>query len=237
MLIKGEEMKKLITSLSVTALLCSVAIAQDAKMANKNFRAVSPKDAQIVQKGESKMFCNVCGMTLPMFYKTNHAANIEGQTHQYCSIHCAHEEAMSKNTELKDVKVVDNSSLTFIDVNTAYYVVGSKKPATMAVISKYAFATKEKALAFASQFGGKIMKYSQLEKEVKAGLEAEMNMIKKRQHKMAMMGKKIYNKMCKNTEKRFDSVGMAKTFIKQNNLCGNLKGKPFQQVGLFLAGK
>jgi YHS domain-containing protein len=211
--------------------------AQNQSKMKKNYRAVPANQAQIVQQGETKLFCNVCGMTLPMFYKTNHAADIDGKTYQYCSIHCAHEDAMKKAKEATNMKVVDNTSLKFIDVNSAYYVVGSNKPATMSMVSKYAFATKKAAQDFASQFGGKIMQFKELSEEVKAGLSAQIAMIKKKQHKMAMMGQKIYKKMCKATDKRFQSPALAKAYIQQNMLCGKLKGKPLQQVGLFLAGK
>jgi hypothetical protein len=54
---------------------------------------------------------------------------------------------------------------------------------------------------------------------------------------MAKMGKKIYNKKCKATDKRFDNPALAKVFIKQNKLCGNIKGKPFQAVALYLSGR
>jgi len=54
----------------------------------KNFRAVPMQEAKILQDGEEKMFCPKCGMTLPMFYKTNHLATIDGKTKQFCSMHC-----------------------------------------------------------------------------------------------------------------------------------------------------
>ncbi|MEA3289254.1 MAG: hypothetical protein U9Q04_03645, partial [Campylobacterota bacterium] len=58
-----------------------------------NYRAVPSSQATILQKGDQKMYCPVCGMTLPMFYKTNHAASDHtGHDKQYCSIHCAAED-------------------------------------------------------------------------------------------------------------------------------------------------
>ena len=93
-------------------------------MKMKNFRAVPMKKAEILQSGKGKMFCTVCGMTLPMFYKTNHAAKIDGKVHQYCSIHCMVEEAAKHGMNPVDPQVVDNTTLKFIDANQAYYVVG-----------------------------------------------------------------------------------------------------------------
>lgn len=202
-----------------------------------NYRAVPMEKAQIVQTGKTKKFCNVCGMTLPMFYKTNHAAKIDGKTHQYCSIHCMHEDAMHQGKKVTAPQVVNNDTLKFISTSDAFYVVGSKKPATMAMVSKYAFGSKKTAEAFSKKFGGKVVNYAEVSKEVEAGLKKDIAMIKKRQAKAAKKGEQIYNKMCKKTDKRFSNAGEAKAFIMQSKMCGKIKGKPFQQVGLFLAGK
>ncbi|DAB33652.1 MAG TPA: hypothetical protein CFH82_09465 [Sulfurospirillum sp. UBA12182] len=205
--------------------------------ANQDFRVVSPKDAQILQEGKAKMFCPVCGMTLPMYYKTNHAANVKGKVHQYCSIHCMHEEAMLAGEAIQNPQVVDNDSLKFIAATSAYYVVGSNKPGTMSTVSKYAFAKEASAQNFAKEFGGEVMDYTQVSKVVSEGLSADIKMIKKRQAKAADMGKKIYEKVCKQTPQRFTSVADAKVYLDESGICGKLKGKEFQQVGLFLAGK
>jgi nitrous oxide reductase accessory protein NosL len=202
-----------------------------------NYRAVPMEKAEILQSGKTKKFCNVCGMTLPMFYKTNHVAKVDGKTHQYCSIHCMHEDALNKGKKVTAPQVVDNDTLKFISTNDAFYVVGSKKPATMAMVSKYAFGTKKTAEAFAQKFGGKVLSYEEVAKEVEAGLKKDITMIQKRQAKAAQKGEQIYNKMCKKTDKRFDNAGQAKAFIKESKLCGKIKGKPFQQVGLYLSGK
>jgi nitrous oxide reductase accessory protein NosL len=55
--------------------------------------------------------------------------------------------------------VVDAKTLCFIPALSAYYVVGSNKPATMSKTSKYAFAKKSDAQAFAKAYGGKVMKF------------------------------------------------------------------------------
>ena len=81
------------------------------------------------------------------------------------------------------------------------------------------------------------MNFEETKKLVKAGLAKDIAATKKRQAKAAKMGAKIYKKMCKPTDKRFKTAAEAKTYLREHKLCGNLKGKPFQQVGLFLAGK
>ena len=229
-------MKKILLILVAFSLFL-VAGDMQKNMKMKNFRMVPMQKAQILQNGKGKMFCTVCGMTLPMFYKTNHAAKIDGKVHQYCSIHCMVEEAEKHGMDPVDPQVVDNTTLKFISADKAYYVVGSKKPATMSMVSKYAFGTKSAAETFAKKFGGKIMNYSTVLKIVKKHLKKEMMGIKKKQAKMAKMGKKIYNKKCKMTNKRFANPALAKTYIKGHNLCGKIKGKPFQAVALYLSGR
>ncbi|MBE0490971.1 MAG: nitrous oxide reductase accessory protein NosL [Sulfurospirillum sp.] len=205
--------------------------------ANQDFRVVADKKATILQEGKAKMFCPICGMTLPMFYKTNHAADVDGKTHQYCSIHCMFEEAMLKNVPISNPQVVAVDTLLFMPASNAYYVMGSSKPATMATVSKYAFSTQQNAQAFAKEFGGEILSYEAVSQKVTTALAADIAMIQKRQAKSAKMGEKIYNQMCKNTQQRFDNPADAKVFLQESEICGKLKGKEFQQVALFLANK
>jgi len=230
-------MKKSFILLVGFVIICVAANAAQPKKAMKNFRAVPVEKTQMLQDGKGKMFCPICGMTLPMFYKTNHAAKVDGKTRQYCSLHCMHQEAMENSKEVVDPKVIETNTLKFISSKDAFYVVGSKKPGTMSPVSKYAFGTKVSAEKFAEKFGGKIMSYAEVSNVVKSGMKKAVGMIKKKQAKMAKMGAKVYKKMCKPTDKRFSTASKAKSYLKEHKLCGKLKGKPFQQVGLFLAGK
>jgi len=122
------------------------------------FQSVSLKDATILQSGKKRFSCSNCGMNLPAFYKTNHLANVDGKIRQYCSIHCLAKK-IKDGAKVTDIKVVDTNTLKFIDAKKAYYVVGSKIKGTMSGISKYAFAKKEDALAFAKKNGGEVMSF------------------------------------------------------------------------------
>lgn len=127
----------------------------------KMFQSVPKDKATILQSGKNKTSCIACGMKLPMFFKTNHAAHLGDKVRQYCSIHCLAEEKNIKKMPIKDFKVVDVKSLKFIDAKTAFYVVGSKKKATMSEISKYAFANKKDAVAFSKRFRGKVVGFEE----------------------------------------------------------------------------
>lgn len=203
--------------------------------AMQNYRAVPMDKAILLQKGKDKKYCHVCGMTLPMFYKTNHAAtNSKGDEIQYCSITCLVKDMTVNHKHLTHFKVVDNDTLKFIDSKKAYFVVGSKKPGTMSMVSKYAFGSKKSAIKFAKMNGGKIMRFGELLEMVKQRQKKELAMIAKKQKMMAQKGAMFYHKMCKKTDETFSSIAQAKSFVVKNNLCGNIKGKKLQMVGLYL---
>lgn len=129
------------------------------------FQTVPFKDATLLQTGKDKASCPTCGMKLPMFYKTNHAAKHQHKDMQFCSIHCMVDELHNNKKELTNLKVVDTKSLKFIDAKKAFYVVGSKKKATMSMVSKYAFKTKGEAIGFSKRYGGEVMNFDDTYKE------------------------------------------------------------------------
>jgi len=202
----------------------------------KMFQSVSKEQATLLQKGEAKAFCPECGMTLQMFFKTNHAAEVKGEVKQYCSLHCLVED-LEKGDKLEAIKVVDVKSLKFIDANSAFYVVGSKVKGTMTMVSKYAFAAKADAEVFAKEHGGEIVNFETVLKMAKKDFEKESRMIASKQKKMAQKGEMIYGKQCTKTENTFKSVAEAKAFITKNHLCKTLNPKQLQAVGLYLTNR
>jgi len=223
-------MKVAIIGLVVTSSL----IVVNADKVMKMFQTVSSSEATLVQTGKTKKFCPVCGMTLPMFYKTNHSAIHGEETKQYCSLHCVVEDNEMNKADLKDIKVVDVTSLKFVDASKAFYVVGSKKKGTMSMISKYAFADVAVASKFAKEFGGVVMDFNAAYAEAKKDFPKDAMMINKKQAKAAGMGEKMYNKMCKKTDVKFSSTAEAKAYIVENKLCGDIKGKKLQAIGIYL---
>jgi len=131
----------------------------DHSSSTKMFQSVPFKDAILLQNGENKTSGIVCGMNLPKFYKTNHSAVLDGKARQYCSIHCIYEDLIINKLALENIQVVDIKSLKFLNVNDAFYVIGSKKSATMSITSKYAFSNIEDANSFIKKYGGKVMTF------------------------------------------------------------------------------
>ena len=215
-------------------VITSSLIVANADKVMKMFQTVSPAEATLVQTNKTKKFCPICGMTLPMFYKTNHSSTHDGHAKQYCSIHCVVEDVEMNNADLKDIKVVDVTSLEFIDANKAFYVVGSKKKGTMSMISKYAFADLNNASKFAKEFGGTVMDYNAAYAEAKKDFPKDSMMVTKMQAKAAGMGEKMYNKICQKTDVKFSSTAEAKAYINEHKLCGDIKGKKLQAIGIYL---
>ena len=124
------------------------------------FQSVEPHQAKLLQHGKNARYCSNCGMDLVQFYKTSHAAKINGKIKQFCSMHCL-AETMQKKSNITDIKVVDAKSLKWIDAKKAYYVVGSRVKGTMSRTSKYAFKNLSDAEEFQHLRGGKIMNFDQ----------------------------------------------------------------------------
>ena len=118
------------------------------------FQSVPASKAKLIQEGNNKKSCIVCGMNLVMFYKTNYIATVDGKEKQYCSLHCLVADIEENHVHPQNIQVVDTNSLKFIDAKTAFYVIGSSKKGTMSHISKYAFSSLNAASKFAAKFGG-----------------------------------------------------------------------------------
>jgi len=225
-------LKKIIVGLMVFGMILFAGNTTQGKKQMKMFQSVPVQKAVILQKGKTKMFCPKCGMTLPMFYKTNHVAIVDGKVKQFCSMHCLVEASLEH--KVVDIKVVDVKSLKFIDAKSATYVVGSSKKGTMTMNSKYAFASKDDAQKFAKKFSGKIMTFDEAYAIALKAFAKEKKMITKRQAMMAKKGKMIYEKMCKKTDLGFSSTATAKAYLKMSGICGNIKGKKLQAIGIYL---
>ncbi len=231
-------MKKVLLALLSLGLLMTSAQAEDVKPKRmmKLYQMVPPDMATIVQDGKAKLFCPECGMTLSMFYKTNHAATVDGKVKQYCSIHCLVED-IEKGSKLTDIKVVDTISLQFISVEKAIYVVGSSKKGTMTMVSKFAFANRADAEKFAKKNGGKLVDYKSAYKAAKSDFSKDSKMIASKQAMMAKKGEMIYGKMCQKTDNKFTTTAEAKAFMIESKLCEGLNPKQMQAVGLYLTNR
>ena len=155
-------MKKIVLLMTALILVNSNAFAEEMHQGMKqeivtqqmgkemptHSQAVSPGKAGNLQVGKTKILCPKCGITLPMSYKPNHEAHINGKSEQYCSIQCL-AKAMADGGKVTGIKVLDNTTLKFIDVIKSWYVMGSTKAGTISMTSTYAFGKKDDAQKFA----------------------------------------------------------------------------------------
>jgi nitrous oxide reductase accessory protein NosL len=200
------------------------------------YQSVPEQKAQLLQKGDTKRYCPSCGMDLVKFYKTSHALHKDGHDHQYCSLHCLVE--ANPNTDLIDAKVVDQTSLKFINAHDAYYVAGSSKPGTMTTNSKYAFASVQDATAFAKAYGGEILNFHEALKMASADLINDTKMINKKRSMASEKGTMMYTKLCKKSPMpEFDSYAKAKAYLLSSQVCGTLKDKQAQAIAIYLVNK
>lgn len=204
--------------------------------ATEMFQTVEAKDATLVKTDSSKEFCNVCGMHLTKYYKTNHTAEFKnGHKEQYCSLHCLAEVHKNYEDKIKQIQVVDTNSLKFIDATKAFYVIGSSKEGTMSSVSEYAFSKKEEAQNFQKEFGGAIHNFNESLKLAKDRLNKDNEALDEKRIPMAKKGKKIFETMCETKlEKEFNSIGEAKQYIIDNNTCKNLDSQMLQAVSIYL---
>ncbi|PID81422.1 hypothetical protein CSB20_03105 [bacterium DOLZORAL124_64_63] len=216
--------------IAIMALMVLLAAPAAAQM----FQTVNPDQAHLLQAdGPAQMYCPNCGMNLVTFYKTSHALTREdGGTHQYCSLHCL-VDANSGN--LDKARVVDITSLAFIPVTDAFYVVGSDVKGTMTMKSKYAFADKGAAQAFATKHGGQIMEFDAAATLAREALPVENQNIDKKRTMMAKKGRAIFDKMAGDAEvPPLRSIAEAKTWVKESGVCGPLADKQYQAVAIYL---
>ncbi len=204
--------------------------------ANENFQAVDSKDATLVKTDSSKEFCNVCGMHLSKYYKTNHVTEFKnGHKEQYCSLHCQAQIHEDYENKINNIQVVDTNSLKLINAKEAFYIVGSSKEGTMSPVSEYAFSTKDEALKFQKEFGGEIHTFEETLKLTKNRLTKDNEILDEKRVPIAKKGKKIFETMCEQkVEKEFNSIGEAKQYLIDNNSCKNLDSQMLQAVSIYL---
>ena len=122
--------------------------------------------------------CHNCGMMRPMWARTFHTYQVNGETKEVCSLHCLAESSINSGIEPQKVQVaLYHDPYTTVPAAAAFYVIGSKARGTMTMKSKLAFGTKEKAQAFADQCGGKVTSFEQAFAIAKTSFTKENNKI------------------------------------------------------------
>lgn len=107
------------------------------------------------------MICPNCGMMINMWARTRHSFEVDGHSHETCSIRCMADLSGKAGQSPQNVHVaVYHDPDTMIAADKAVYVIGSKAKGTMTMKSKIAFASKEEAENFAKTSGGQVMSFA-----------------------------------------------------------------------------
>jgi nitrous oxide reductase accessory protein NosL len=205
----------------------------------EEFKKMASSKPQLIQKGEKRKWCPICGMNLKMFYKTSHTAELkDGTPRQYCSMRCLAVDTHEHNLSLDKIQVVDAKTEKLIDANKAFYLLASKIKGTMAKVSKLAFASEDDAKAFAKEYGGEIMNFKEAFAQANSSLEKDIAMIQnKKEKKIYPMGKRIFSKKCQGDLNltAYQEINQLKSAIASDSrLCQPLKEKQLQAVSLYL---
>ncbi len=204
-------LRSFLASAALVAFVFGASMDGANKPAKPMFQSVDPSKATLVGSGEGKEYCAVCGMNLVKFYKTNHVWNGK----QVASLHCLYE--ITEGKIPSDAQVVDTKNLNLIDVNKAFYVVGSKVKGTMSRNSKYAFSTEADAKEFQAENGGEIMSFAKAYEIAGQDFEGDNKMIKaKREGGVYAHGKEFYETNCAKTDaKSFKAISELKAHLKK----------------------
>jgi nitrous oxide reductase accessory protein NosL len=113
-----------------------------------------------------EMGCENCRMNLIKYIKTGHAIQTEdGENQYYCSINCCTTALNRNNYSNASVFAIDKQSVNYVPADSIYYVIGSKYPAVMSKVSKYAFKDSTLAEQFKlEQEGDTILRYKDVVK-------------------------------------------------------------------------
>jgi nitrous oxide reductase accessory protein NosL len=204
----------------------------------QEFTKAATMQPELIQKGEQKEWCPVCGMNIAAYYKTSHTSKIHNhQDRQYCSMRCLAVDMQEQKIDLNDIRVIDSSTQKLIEAKSAYYVVGSDVSGTMSKVSKLAFADKESAEDFNIEHGGKMVDFTTALKMAQESLSSDIAMIESKKNKQIYpMGKNIFEKNCK---KEIDingylQINELKADLKNKKLCGELKESELQPLSLYM---
>jgi len=195
---------------------------------------------ELVQQGEGRQWCPVCGMKIKSFYKTSYIAKLEMNENirQYCSIRCLVSDMQEYGIDKESIKVLDVATQKYIKAKDAYFVVKSKIMGTMSRVSKLAFQNESDAKKFKKKYRGKIVAFDVALKMAQESLKSDIAMIKKKKKKKVYpRGKKIFEKVCKQDEidaTNYIEINELKQDIVTNKLCKPLKEKDLQALALYI---
>jgi len=112
---------------------------------------------------EAREDCRLCGMWIDQYMHTRHVLTAtDGTRISFCSFTCAAKYLKRQERKPKLLQVADFGSAKLVDVEEAFYLLGSDAPPVMSYTSIIAFAGIEVAESFRKLHGGKIMTFAEV---------------------------------------------------------------------------
>ena len=135
--------------------------------------------------------CKYCGMNRETYaHSRMHIDYSDNSKEGLCSLHCASVDlALNLDKAPKTIGVGDYGTKKLINAETAFWVIGGKKPGVMTKNAKWAFAEKADAEKFQKEFGGRIAGFDEALEAAYKDLAEDTKMIRERRkmRKMKMM--------------------------------------------------
>ena len=138
--------------------------------------------------------CSHCGMNRDMFNFSRMLIEYnDGTVAAACSLHCAALDlANNIDKTPKSIKVADFNGKQLIDAETAFWVIGGKKPGVMSKRGKWAFEKKDDAESFMKTNEGRLASFEEAIKAAYEDMYEDTKMI--RDKRKTMRAKKMHDK-------------------------------------------
>jgi nitrous oxide reductase accessory protein NosL len=152
--------------------------------------AAGPVLATELQDAHEHAACDYCGMNRVKFAHSRMLIEYQdGLPAALCSLHCAAIElALTIDKTPTAIKVGDFNSQQLINAETAFWVIGGKKPGVMTMRGKWAFSEKAAAEQFVASSGGIISDFDHAMRAAYEDMYKDTMMIRnKRAMKKKMM--------------------------------------------------
>jgi len=132
--------------------------------------------------------CKFCGMDRDMFSHSRMLIEYsDGTKMGTCSLHCsAVDLALNLDKTPKMIQVGDYGTKVLINAETAFWVIGGKKPGVMTKNAKWAFAQKADAEEYVKENGGRLASFDEALEAAYKDLAADTKMIREKRKMMKM---------------------------------------------------
>ena len=112
---------------------------------------------------EAREECSLCGMWIDQYMHTRHVLTEEdGEQISFCSVTCAARHIKRSGEDVQHLEVADYLTAELVNVESAFYLLGSDAPPVMSYTSIIAFKSLAEADNFRKLHGGKIMTFAEV---------------------------------------------------------------------------